>query len=339
MPSVLHVRWAKFRVATVSLVALLILLVLAYLLTGGTLLEPKTHIYLYINDTTGLGPQSPVRVDGIGVGVVDSVTFSGSNDPNRIIRVQMTIERERLPSITADSIAQISNDSFIGDKFIDITTGKAAGHVPENGELRFRAQPDLMRSVDMSDFERQLRALDDLLADIEQARSAFGQFVVGDQVYTAMRRRFTELQNALKKASATNQQLGGLLYTDALFRKVEAPILQLDRKIALLQSGQGAMGRFLRDPAQFQQFRGMLQDLQKTVGAARGGDFMQSDDSYSGWSNAVLSLARQVDEINNSRMLNATDLYESWNGAAREMQKGVKDFRENPKKYLRLKIF
>ena len=51
------------------------------------------------------------------------------------------------------------------------------------------------------------------------------------------------------------------------------------------------------------------------------------------------SLARQVDEINTSRMLNDTDLYEGINGAAREMQKNVKDFRENPRKYLRLKIF
>lgn len=339
MPSVFQVRWAKFRVAIVSSVALLILMILVYLLTGGTLLEPKAHLFLYINDATGLGPDSPVRVDGIGVGVVDSVKFSGSNDPNRIVRVQMTIERERLASITEDSIAQISNDSFIGDKFVDITTGKAADHVPENGEMHFKVQPDLMRSIDLSDFERQLRLVDDTLGDIEQGRSPMGQFIVGDQVYVAMRRRFTELQNALKKAVATNGQIGSLLYTDALFRKVQAPILQLDQKIALLQSGQGEMGRFLRDPAQFQQLRGMLQELQKTIADAHNADFMQSSQSYEGLSATVGSLTRQVDEINTSRMLNATDLYESMNGAAREVQRSVKDFRENPRKYLRMRVF
>jgi phospholipid/cholesterol/gamma-HCH transport system substrate-binding protein len=339
MPSVLQVRWAKLRVVTVSSVALLILLVLVYLLTGGTLLEPKAHLFLYINDATGLGPDAPVRVDGIGVGVVDSVKFSGSKDPNRIIRVQMTIERERLASITEDSIAQISNDSFIGDKFVDVTTGKAPGHVPENGEMHFKAQPDLMRSVDLSDFERQLRAVDTTLADIEQGRSDFGQFVIGDQVYIAMRRRFTELHSALRKAVATNGQIGSLLYTDALFRQVETPILQLDQKIAALQSGQGEMGRFLRDPAQFQQLRGMLQGLQKAVADARNADFMQSSQSYEGLSATVASLARQVDEINTSRLLNESDVYEGINGAAREMQQNVKDFRENPRKYMRLKIF
>lgn len=314
-------------------------MVLVYLLTGGTLLEPKARIYLYINDATGLGPDSPVRVDGIGVGVVDLVKFSGSNDPNRIVRVEMTIERSRLASITSDSIAQISNDSFIGDKFVDITTGKEAGHVPEKGELRFKAQPDLMRSVDLTDFERQLRSVDDTLADLENGRSQFGQFIIGDQVYVAMGRRFTELQNSLRKAVATNGQIGSLLYTDALFQKVEAPILQLDQKIAMLQSGQDSMGRFLRDPAEFQQLRGMLQGLQKSIADARNVDFIQSGESYSGWIGTVASLARQVDEINTSRMLNASDFYEGMNGAAREAQRNVKDFRENPRKYLRLKLF
>jgi phospholipid/cholesterol/gamma-HCH transport system substrate-binding protein len=339
MPSVLQVRWAKFRVAVVSAVALLILMILAFLLTGGTLLEPKARLYVYINDATGLGPESPVRVDGIGVGVVDSVGFSGSNDPNRIIRVQMTIERERLPNITSDSVAQISNDTFVGDKFVDITTGKAAGHVPANGELHFKPQPDLMRSVDLTDFEHQLRAVDETLADIENGRSPFGQFVIGDQVYNSMRRRFAELQNSLKNAEATDAQIGGLLYTDALYRKIHVPILQLDQTIALLQSGQGELGRFLRDPAQFQQFRGMLQDLQKSIADARQADFMQSGETYSGWSNAVAFLSRQVDDINSSRMLNTTDVYESLSGAAREVQKNIQDFRENPKKYLRLKVF
>ncbi len=332
-------RWAKFRVASVSAVALLILGVLAYLLTGGTLLEPKTHIYLYIPDTTGLGPQSPVRVDGILIGTVDAVKFSGSKDPARVIRVEMTIEKKRLTSITADSIAQISNDSFIGDKFVDITTGKEPGHVPENGEMHFKAQPDLMRSVDMPEIERQLRLVDVTLADIEQGRTPLGQFVIGDAVYVAMRRRFTELQSTLKRATATTEQVGSLLYTDAALQKFQAPILKLDQALAQLQSGQGQMGRFLRDPAQYEQVRAMLRDLRKGIEDARAADLMRSDDEYMEWIKTVAGVARQVDEVNASPALNSLDTYESLTGAAREMQRSLKDFRENPRKYLRLKVF
>jgi phospholipid/cholesterol/gamma-HCH transport system substrate-binding protein len=339
MPSALRVRWARFRVASVAVVALLILLTLMYLLTGGTLLEQKAHLYLYIPDATGLSADSPVRVDGIGVGAVDWVAFSGSNDPARIIRVKMTIERERLASISADAIAQISNDTLIGDKFVDITTGKAAGHVQDNGEMRFKAQPDLMRSVDLPDFERQLRIVDALLDDIEQSRTPLGKFVTGDEVYSSLRRRFVEVQSALRKAVATTADVGGVLYTDTLYQKFRAPALQLDRTLERLQSGQDEMGKFLRDPAQYAQLRGALLDLRKSIQDIRSADLMKSDDAYLGWTATVTSIARQVDQINASPLFHTSEVYDSLNGSLREMQKTAKEFRENPRKYLRLKVF
>lgn len=332
-------RWARFRVTCVSVVALVILGVLAYLLTGGTLLEPKTKLYLYIPDATGLGPQSPVRVDGIGIGTVDSVNFSGSNDPQRIIRVEITIQKSRLTSITEDSKAQISNDTLVGDKFVDITTGTAPGHVPENGELTFKAQSDLMRSVDMVQIEQQLRIVDATLADIEAGRSELGKFVLGDQVYVSMRRRLTQFQSTIHRAMANNALLGNLAYTDTLYQKILAPLTSLDQQIATIQSGQGSLGQFLRDPAQFEQFRTTLTGLQKNIADIRSAGLINSNEDYAGWTKSATSLTQQLEEINESPLLNTTDLYETWTGTFREMRTDLKDFRENPKKYLRLKVF
>ena len=91
MPSARQIRWAKFRVVTVSAAAVVILSILSYLLTGGTLLTARATMHLYIPDATGLGPGAPVRVDGIGVGKVRSVALSGSSQPNRIVKVTMTL--------------------------------------------------------------------------------------------------------------------------------------------------------------------------------------------------------------------------------------------------------
>jgi ABC-type transporter Mla subunit MlaD len=95
MPSAEHVQWARIRVAAVSALAVLILGTLCFLLTGGTLLAPKTTIYLYMPDAVALAPGSPVRVDGIGVGKVESVALTGFPQPDRVVRVTMRIERER----------------------------------------------------------------------------------------------------------------------------------------------------------------------------------------------------------------------------------------------------
>lgn len=339
MPSVARIRWAKFRVTVVTVVALTILTVLVFLLTGGTLFEPKARLYLFIPDATGLGPSAPVRVDGIDIGTVDWVRFSGSNDLARIVKVQITIDKSRLDSITADSVAQISNDTLVGDKFVDITTGKAPGHVPENGELLFKPQPDLMRSIDLEDFEKQLRIVDATLADIEAGRTDLGKFVIGDEVYVRLRARMTQLQNGLRRATASNAQIGGLVYTDALYSQIRAPILKIDDAIARIASGQDAAGRFLNDPAQYLALRDSLEQLRKSIADARSAELLNSDATYRDFNAGVASIARQVDDINQSRMLNATDAYESLTGSLRELQSTVKDFRQNPQKYLRLKIF
>ena len=74
---------------------------------GGVLLSPKTVIYLYIPDASGLSGESPVRVDGIDVGRVSSVELSGSKDPNRAVRVTLQFYRDRLRGVPSDSVAQI----------------------------------------------------------------------------------------------------------------------------------------------------------------------------------------------------------------------------------------
>ena len=132
MPSARHIRWAKFRVLTVSAAAVVILSILAYLLTGGTLLTKRAMMYLYIPDATGLGPGAPVRVDGIGVGKVRSVALSGSTEPNRVVKVTMTVERYRLANghfpdslgdLAPQFISALPNDVLTGEPYRYRLTG------------------------------------------------------------------------------------------------------------------------------------------------------------------------------------------------------------------------
>src|SRR5690242_15621162 len=116
MPTVRRVRWAKIRVVFVAAVALIIFGTFTSLLTGGNLFSSKAVIYLYIPDATGLGADSPVRVDGINIGKVSSVALSGDPDPLRVVRVRMTVQLAGLQTIPTDSYAQLSTETLIGDK-------------------------------------------------------------------------------------------------------------------------------------------------------------------------------------------------------------------------------
>jgi phospholipid/cholesterol/gamma-HCH transport system substrate-binding protein len=339
MPSQERVQSAKVRVAVVCVVALFILGTLMALLTGGTLLEPKATIYLYMPDAVGLVAGAPVRVDGVGVGKVDSVELTGSNISDRIVKVTMTVERERLGSIPVDSTAQASADTLVGDKFVDIDSGKSPQRLTPGGTITYKASPDLMKRLDVTQFQENLRQMDAVLTDIEQGKSDVGRLIRGDQVYQSAMRRVTELQHGLHAVRNTTNSLGQALYTDTVYRQVEAQIRGVDQSLAMIQSGQGTLGRLLRDDAQYLQIRDSVAQLHKTVRDLHAQDFFQSDQLYANWNSGVRQMIRVVDEFNTNPIMVTTASYENLAGMAKEVGASMKDFRENPKKYLRLKVF
>jgi phospholipid/cholesterol/gamma-HCH transport system substrate-binding protein len=339
MPSASRVHWAKFRVSVVSAVAVIIMATLAYLLTGGTLLEQKSTIYLYIPDATGLEKASPVRVDGIDVGKVARVELSGQNDPNRVVRVVMTVERERLEAIPADSYAELSSDSLIGDKFVDITSQRSSAHVQPFGEIHLKPPSPLMKNADLPTLEAQLRQVDALLADIQGGRSQMGQFVQGNQMYLDLRNSIGKIQNAFHAAVSTTTVVGDALYNQTLYNSVAEPMAKLERTLAGLQSGQGTAGQLLRDSAQYDSSLKQVRDLRDSIAQVRAGVWMQSDQMYKDWNRTLVSFIQQMDRMNADPLLNSTAVYESLTGMANEARETARDFRQDPKKYLRLKLF
>ncbi|MCU1234300.1 MAG: Mammalian cell entry related domain protein [Candidatus Solibacter sp.] len=339
MPSREHVNWAKIRVLAVTVAALLILATISYLLTGGTVFEPKVTLYLYLDDATGLAKGSPVRVDGISVGKVESVELSGSNDPKRVVRVVLKVDRDRLDSITVDSTAQASSDTVIGDKFVDITSGVNPQHLAAGAEITFKGSTELMKSIDLAQFQQQVKVIEKLLDDIEQGRTPLGQFIAGDDLYNQLRDKVRGLQESMHAAANTTGAVGQALYTDALYRQVMDPIRQLDESLAKLQSGQGSLGQMLRDNQQYEQARTQVADLRRSISGMKTGEMMTSDAEYSGWTKQVRAMIQSVDAFNASPMLTTSAAYDNFTGMARELQGTVKEFRENPRKFLRLKVF
>jgi phospholipid/cholesterol/gamma-HCH transport system substrate-binding protein len=339
MPSPQRVSWAKTRVTVVSLVAALILLTLVYLLSGQTILHERVELYVFVPDATGIAVDSPVEVDGIDAGAVKSVALTGLSQPDRMVKLTLNVLRDRLNSITSDSYVQISAESLVGDKLIAITSGTSPTTVRPGAELSYRPQTDLMKRLDLTQFEDQLRSVNAMLDDIEGGKSALSQFVLGDQMYRDVRKRVGEIEKAFRAAAHTTSDIGSALYTDRLYRDIRQPINRLDDALARIQSGQTETGHFLRDPAQFESLVGEIGDLRKSIADLRGNDLVKSDEAYAAWNRSLASLIRSVDDVNRDPLFNTSDVYDSLTGAADELRQSVHDFQQSPKKYLWLKVF
>jgi phospholipid/cholesterol/gamma-HCH transport system substrate-binding protein len=339
MPSAARVRWAKFRVSAVSLVAILILLVLFYLLTGGTLLSQKVPLYLYMPDGLGLEPDSPVRVDGVDVGKVKTVRLSGSHDPQREVVATLSVQSERLSSIPTASEAEISSDSLIGDKFVDVTSHPAAATVAPEGEIHLKPPNDLMKAIDIRDLEKQLVQVDTMLRDLEEGRGPVGEFVQGRQMYIDVVKRFAEIETAFRAAVAATTDVGRALYKDELYRTFFDTVMKVDAELAQLQAGEGPAGQFLRNPAQYDQWRKTVASMRQSVATIQASPWIQSDATYTAWNRSLSSLIAQVDEMNAHPEFATSATYDRLTGMAQDLRESVRDFRLHPGKYLRLKVF
>jgi phospholipid/cholesterol/gamma-HCH transport system substrate-binding protein len=344
MPSPQKLRWAKLRIFVVAVSALSVLSVLTYLLSGGTWLKAKAYLTTYIPDSTGLEPGADVLLNGVKIGRVESVQLTRLQDRNRIVEVRLKIEEVFLPYIPEDSVTTIDSANLLGDEYININMGRSPQPVRAGGQLRFPPPSNLMQNIDLRQFEAQLRTIDQIIQDIQAGKGPLGQFVMSDDLYRQFLDGVDKVEKELRAATGSQSQLGQVLYNATMHDNLSASLRQLDDRLAQLQAN-----RLLRDTTQYDQIRDQIAQVRRTLadlnaGKGAGGAFLKSDAAYVEWNRRLAAWIENVDALNSGegsmgQMLSNAQTYESLNGALRDLQSTMKEFREDPQKFLRLKIF
>ncbi|HUE24493.1 MAG TPA: MlaD family protein [Bryobacteraceae bacterium] len=344
MPNPHRLRWAKIRITIVAVSAIAVLSVLTYLLSGGTWLKAKVNVTTYIPDSTGLEPDADVLLNGVKIGLVASVHLSPSKDPNRVVAVRMKIEDAFLPYIPDDSVTTIDSANLLGDKYININMGRSPEHVRAEGELRFPPPSNFMQNIDLRQFDAQLRTIDQIIQDIQAGKGPLGQFVTSDDLYHQFLDGVAKVEKKMRAATGSQSQLGQALYTSTMHDKLIASLQQLDNRLAQLQANP-----ILRDTTQYDQMREQIAKVRQTLadlnaGKGAGGQLIASDSAYVEWNRRVAAFIENVDALNSGegaigQMLSNAQLYESVNGALQQLHSTMKEFHEDPQKFLRIKIF
>ena len=245
MPSPQRIRWAKFRSAVVAVVALLILSVLVWLLTGGTWLKPKTYLTTYIPDSTGIAPNADVELNGVLVGKVSSVRLTHSRVPSRVVEVRLRVLQDSLRNIPEDSVTELDSANLLGDKYIDILMGRSPQPVRANGVLAYRQPSGMMQNIDLAQFAAQLKTIDQTIIDIQAGKGSLGQFVVNDDLYRKFLDGVNNVGKKVHAAKGTQSQLGQILYSATKHDELRQSLRRLDDRLAQIQQSQ-----LLRDSSQ-----------------------------------------------------------------------------------------
>jgi phospholipid/cholesterol/gamma-HCH transport system substrate-binding protein len=350
MPSPEQIAWAKFRVISMIVCASAIASVLVYLLLGGAeFLQPAFTVHTYLIDLAGLEKRNPVRFDGIRVGKVTATELSHSADPQKVVRVDMSIVRRYARSIPADSTAVVSAEDVLGDKFMEIKAGKSPRQVEQDAVL-LSPPPPTFNQADLINMGRKiLDEMDTVFADIEAGRGQFGKLVKGEEIYDSLVKKVADFQKQIRSATSKDTPIGQLIYDEAAYNKIRKPLLDMDHALAELQAGHGASGKFLKDPAQYDRLRKSVGDLNRVVADMRNGNgpagnLLKNDELYTRVNRMLDNLNAQVDALNSGQgalgqLMSSTSLYESLNGSMKNLRDLLKEFRGNPKKFLFMKVF
>jgi phospholipid/cholesterol/gamma-HCH transport system substrate-binding protein len=337
-------RAARLRVLTVAAVAIVILAYLVYLLAGGgaSLFARQTTLTTYMPDATGLIPGSSgseVRLSGITVGHVGVIQVSSSLDPQRAVRVELRVMTRYLKNIPSDSQTDISSDTLVGYQFVDIAEGKSPIPVGENGMLASQPVKESLMQTDLvKTLQDDLAGADRLLAQISSGQTRVGQFVVGEALHDQLLSEVRGFDQALHTFLTPRSNLGQAFYSLEAYNDIHNLALQVDQSLASIQNGEGTAGRLFTSDEQYNTLVRQLVDFRTQLANFEANPMLQDDAAYVNMQRMLKSTNALLASLNAGRLVNNAQLYDSLNGSLKSMENLLRDIRENPRKYERVKL-
>lgn len=346
--------WAQLRVGLLAIAALILLTALVFYITSSSnFFEARSKVFVYLDSSSGLLKNAPVRLNGMLVGKVAEIELSGENKPNRIIRVTMDIEDRMLAAIPNDSTVTVGAENLLGAKLMLIKKGKAVAVITKNGELPSAFTPELddiqqQASQTIAVLQNILTKAEGIVGQVEAGKGTIGKLLVDEELYG----RFLNITKEVERLSAALNSgkgtIGKLLADEALYNDIRKTMGRLDQIVAGIERGEGTAGKLLKDDGIYKETQstiGELKTLLVDLNAGKGtaGKLLKDEALIKQIAATIARVDTALDKVNRGegtlgQLLVNPSLYENLDGTAVEMKAMMKDFRANPKKFLRIKL-
>jgi phospholipid/cholesterol/gamma-HCH transport system substrate-binding protein len=347
-------RWAQLKVGLLAISALCILAVLIFLMTSSTgLFTKRSDVYTFLDDSAAVANGAPVRLNGITVGKIADIGLSGSSEPNRIVRLTLQIENSYFSSIPVDSQAAIAAENLLGTKYINIKKGRSATTIQPGAEIKSldtREFDDVVQQgySTLASLNGIFKKLDVILDQLQAGKGTIGRLLSDDELYKKVVGIVDEAHRVVAALDSQEGTLGKLMHDDSLYTDLRGTLARVNTLTDGLQQGNGTMGKLLKDPALYDDTRATIADVRQLLaglnqGKGTAGKLLNSDDLHNQLQATMGRLDTLLDKINSGQgtlgqlMVNPS-LYQNLDSTTREINGLMKDFRANPKKFLRIKL-
>jgi phospholipid/cholesterol/gamma-HCH transport system substrate-binding protein len=360
MPQRKQLTWTELRVGLFVLVGLSVLAAGIFYVTsvGGGPLSPKYRLTTYLPEAAQLVRGAPVRVDGVEVGNVESIrllprTAAKAPDRNKSIEVVMRVDRGYQTYILTDSVASLVTEGLLGNRYVNITRGFTGTPVPDGGVIpgtEEKAMKEVVaRSAEvLGNLEALSTEVRDLIAGVQEGRGSLGKLLNDDQAYTHLNSILAKgdaMMTGIREGQGT---LGKLVSSDEMYTKVDKGLDNVNVMLADVRAGKGTLGKLIYDPTLYDQAKEAMTNGNTMIKDARAGKgslgkFVTDDTLYNKLRDTSSSLASATAKLNENtttawKLFTDPKLYDNLAGLTGDMRLLIGDFRQNPKKFLHVKI-
>lgn len=355
-----HIGWAQVRGGVFIFLALLIF-------AGGVLLMgQKTKMFvtkgdlrIVMSDVVGLKIGAPVWLAGVDVGLVTGIFFANPKDSNEV-SIDTRVDTNALKKIGTDSKVTIKTRGLMGEKYVDILPSRLYSETP----------PTLLKGTPVAKLDDVIQKAGDafdrvngIIDNIEKGKGTLGKLNNDETLYSNVARLAVEMKELIVTINRGDGTLGRLNRDPEPYNRLVSILGRADRTLQDIQTSDGTLNKLIYDKALYSKLT-LLAD--KSIRAADDVSNLQqrivSKDATIGmllndreFYDKGLSLLNRAEasiqaieevtgKVNSGngtagQLVNDKALYDKMNKMVDDLNALVKDFKENPRKYIKFSLF
>jgi phospholipid/cholesterol/gamma-HCH transport system substrate-binding protein len=342
-----QLTWTELRVGLFVLIGLFVLAAGIFYVTG-TVFGPKYRLKTFMADVSGLANGAPVRVDGVDVGNVQSITLvpraqAKSAGKARNIEVVMRLQRRYQSDVLTDSAASLVTEGLLGNKYVNISRGFTGVPLTDGQEVPASEVKEMLGSLQALSDSMQI-----IMDDLSEGKGSVGKLLTDPEAYNHLNAVLDKFDHIVTNIQAGHGTLGKLVASDELHDKVSKSVDNINGLVTDIRTGKGTITKLLNDPSLYDEAKQALDNgnvILSDVRAGKGslGKLANDDTLYNKLRDTSSNLADASKKLNENtttvgKLFSDPKLYDNLAGLTGDLRLLIGDFRQNPAKFLRVKV-
>ncbi len=313
----------KVTVIYIGLTFVLAILIFVWgynFLKGKDLFSQQTILYSRYQKIDGLVTANPVTINGKQVGSVNKIYFAPDHSGDLIVTFLI---KDKFP-IPKNTVARIVNATLLGAKSVDLKLGNSKELVQSGDTLRGSVEVTLKNEVNSAlapmkeRAERILSNVDTLVKSLSDLFSKNGE--------KNLKTSISDVAGTLHNLNVATAELKDMIKKNSVL--VNRTLANLDSLSGTLSSSRGNL------QATIYNFKNISDSLSK---ADLAGTIRQTKASLENINQLLANINKGKGTV--GQLVVNDSLYRALNKSVIDLDKLIKDLRENPHRYLKVTLF